>query len=161
MTPHQRTLDPLGQDTPHSSNCKQRTSYQVKASVIFHAKISAASGCSGPLQPQLALKLLLIPPPPPDLKMQLACNKNCILKSVTNLHKNCLVYKWAFTQTCIKDQVLSIMHCALQKSAAIFLTLKNLVGPIALCNLFASAMLHVVVKLLFINHVIHLLGNTQ
>ena len=36
--------------------------------------------------------------------------------------------------------VLSIMHCALQKSAAIFLMLKNPVGLIALCNPFASAM---------------------
>ena len=37
-----------------------------------------------------------------------------------------------------KDSVLSIMHCALQKSAAIFLTLS--VGLIALCHPFASAM---------------------
>ena len=47
----------------------------------------------------------------------------------------------------IKDPVLSIMHCARQKSAAIFLMLKNLVGLIALCNPFASAM--PVVKRLF------------
>ena len=47
----------------------------------------------------------------------------------------------------IKDLVLSIMHCALQKSAAIFLMLKNPVGPIALCNPFASTMS--VVKRLF------------
>ena len=36
--------------------------------------------------------------------------------------------------------VLLIMHCTLQKSAAIFLMLKNPVGLIALCNPFASAM---------------------
>ena len=47
----------------------------------------------------------------------------------------------------IKDLVLSISDCALQKSAAIFLMLKNSVGLIALCNLFASAMS--VVKRLF------------
>ena len=47
----------------------------------------------------------------------------------------------------LKDPVLSIMHCALKKSAAIFLMLKNPVGLIALCNLFASAMS--VVKRLF------------
>ena len=40
----------------------------------------------------------------------------------------------------IKDPVLSIMHCALQKSAAIFLMLKNPVGVFALCNPLASAM---------------------
>ena len=39
-----------------------------------------------------------------------------------------------------KDPVLSIMHCPLQKSAAIFLMLKNPVGLIALCNPFESAM---------------------
>ena len=33
-----------------------------------------------------------------------------------------------------KDPVLSIMHCALQKSAAIFLMLETPVGLIALCN---------------------------
>ena len=47
----------------------------------------------------------------------------------------------------LKDPVLSIMHCALQKSAAIFLMLKNPVGLISLCNPFASAMS--VVKRLF------------
>ena len=47
----------------------------------------------------------------------------------------------------IKDRVLSILHCALQKSAAIFLMLKNPIGLIALCNPFASAMS--VVKRLF------------
>ena len=47
----------------------------------------------------------------------------------------------------LKDPVLSIMHCALQKSAVIFLTLKNPVGLIALRNPFASAMS--VVKRLF------------
>ena len=40
----------------------------------------------------------------------------------------------------VKDPVLSIMHCALQKSAAIFLMLKNPVGLIARCKLLASAM---------------------
>ena len=48
---------------------------------------------------------------------------------------------------CFQFKVLSIMHCALQKSAAIFLMLKNPVGLIALCNPFASAMS--VVKRLF------------
>ena len=47
----------------------------------------------------------------------------------------------------VKDPVLSIMHCALQKSAAIFLMLKNPVGLIAFCNPFPSAMS--VVKRLF------------
>ena len=46
-----------------------------------------------------------------------------------------------------KDPVFSIMHCALQKSVAIFLVLKTPVGLIALCNLFALAML--VIKRLF------------
>ena len=41
------------------------------------------------------------------------------------------------------------MHCALQKSVAVFLMLKNPVGLIALCNPFASAMS--VVKRLFIS----------
>ena len=40
------------------------------------------------------------------------------------------------------------MDCALQKSAAIFFVLKNSVGLIALCNLFALAMS--VVKCLFV-----------
>ena len=40
----------------------------------------------------------------------------------------------------LKDPVLSIMHCALQKSAVIFLMLKNPVGLIALYNPFASVM---------------------
>ena len=40
----------------------------------------------------------------------------------------------------IEPIVLSIMNRALQKSAAIFLMLKNQVGLIALCNPFASAM---------------------
>ena len=48
----------------------------------------------------------------------------------------------------IKDPVLSIMYCMLQKSVAIFLMLKNLAGLIALCNPFASAMS--VVKRLFV-----------
>ena len=39
----------------------------------------------------------------------------------------------------IKDPVLCIMHCALQKSGAIFLMLKNPVGLIALFNPFVSA----------------------
>ena len=47
----------------------------------------------------------------------------------------------------LEDPVLSIMHCALQKSAAIFLMLKNPVGLIGLCNPLASAMS--VVKRLF------------
>ena len=47
----------------------------------------------------------------------------------------------------IKDPVLSIVHCALQKSAAIFLMLKNPVGLIAFYNPFASAIS--VVKCLF------------
>ena len=51
------------------------------------------------------------------------------------------------THILFKDPVLSIMHCALQKSAAIYLMLKNPVGLIALCNPFASAMS--VVKRLF------------
>ena len=40
----------------------------------------------------------------------------------------------------IKDPVLSIMHCVLQKSMAIFLMWKNPLGLIALCNPFASAL---------------------
>ena len=48
----------------------------------------------------------------------------------------------------IKGLVLSILHCALQNSAAIFLMLKNPVSLIALCNPFASAMS--VIKRLFI-----------
>ena len=40
----------------------------------------------------------------------------------------------------LEHSVLSIMHCALQQSAAIFLMLKNPLGLIALCNPFASAM---------------------
>ena len=55
-----------------------------------------------------------------------------------------------------KDPVLSIMHCAVQKSAAIFFMLKNPVGLIALYNPFASAMS--VVKRLFMYLII--LGNT-
>ena len=45
-----------------------------------------------------------------------------------------------FIMNAVKDAVLPIMHCALQKSVAIFLMLKNPVGFIALCNSFASAM---------------------
>ena len=56
-----------------------------------------------------------------------------------------------------KDPVLFIMHCALQKSAAIFLMLKSPIRLIALCNPFASAMS--VVKRLFM-YLQYLLGNT-
>ena len=45
------------------------------------------------------------------------------------------------------DPVLSIVHCALQNSAAIFLMLNTLGGLIAFCNSFVSAMS--VVKRLF------------
>ena len=55
----------------------------------------------------------------------------------------------SYTEKILKDPVLSIMHCTLQKSAAIFLMLKNPVGLIALCNAFASAMS--VVKHLFMH----------
>ena len=59
----------------------------------------------------------------------------------------CMGLQGPFKAQPLKDPVLSIMHCALQKSAAIFLMLKNLVGLIALRNPFASAMS--VVKRLF------------
>ena len=62
------------------------------------------------------------------------------MKGVTLLHVGHLLILF-------KDPVLSILHCALQKSAAIFLMWKYPVGLIGLCNPFASAMS--VVKRLF------------
>ena len=85
----------------------------------------------------------------------LLCNHSYEFSSTERFHGACTIcfsilckmkfgffFNFDFGSLKVKEPVLSIMHCALQKSAAIFLMLQNPEGLIALCNPFASAISH-------------------